>query len=323
MPYQKKERWTEADIDALPVGEHDYFERKSGIAVRNRNAFIETLAKAGSAFLNSGGGSLILGVSDAGHPDGLPEMLDSTRTRTRDWVEQKIPEILDYPANDFRVHQVERHPSSSRIPDGMVVLVVDFGDSSTAPHQRKSDKVYFYRAAGRSVPAPHFYLELLRQRLTEVKLKLVLASAEIVQVYLYEKVGQNRLFYVLALKFQIENVGRVAAYKWALKITRLTGAEGVVDASGDRKDFPQAISSSTGVRLDDTILPGISLEEERFLGFGVPVARDVLPLLIGFDGIGIEASIATETSAGVTETFQTFEHLGKEAFLLPARPLLP
>jgi hypothetical protein len=26
----KRERWSEADVDELPAGEHDYFERKSG-----------------------------------------------------------------------------------------------------------------------------------------------------------------------------------------------------------------------------------------------------------------------------------------------------
>jgi hypothetical protein len=66
--------------------------------------------------------------------------------------------------------------SKSRIPPGKDVIVVDIGDSALAPHQRKSDKVYFYRVAGHSVPVPHFYLELLRQRLVDAALALSLVS---------------------------------------------------------------------------------------------------------------------------------------------------
>ena len=175
MQFQKRDRWTEADIDALPTGEHDYFERKSGRGfAQDQSAFLDTVAKAASAFLNSGGGSLILGVRDDGTPDGLPTTVG--RTSMRDWIEQKIPNLLEYPASDFRVHRVE--PTlTSRIPNRTDVVVIDFGDSALAPHQRKNDKVYFYRAAGRSERAPHFYLELLRQRYTEVKLDARLASA--------------------------------------------------------------------------------------------------------------------------------------------------
>ena len=33
-----------------------------------------------------------------------------------------------------------------------------------APHQSESNKVYYYRAAGHSAPAPHHFLEVLRER---------------------------------------------------------------------------------------------------------------------------------------------------------------
>ena len=65
MAFQKRETWTEADLDALPPGESDDFDRKSGKGyIDNLGAFLDTIAKAASAFLNSGGGSLILGVSE-------------------------------------------------------------------------------------------------------------------------------------------------------------------------------------------------------------------------------------------------------------------
>ena len=58
MQFQKRDRWTEADIDALnalPTGEHDYFERKSGRGfAQDQSAFLDTVAKAASAFLELG-----------------------------------------------------------------------------------------------------------------------------------------------------------------------------------------------------------------------------------------------------------------------------
>jgi predicted HTH transcriptional regulator len=175
----KREKWTEADVDALPAEEPDVFERKSGELFANQGNFLDAVAKALSALANSGGGSLILGVKDDGTPDGLPPLVG--QTAMRDWVEQTIPHLLDYPLADFRVHTViKSHPS--RIPDGREVVVIDVGDSAAAPHQSKRDKIYYRREGGRSVPAPHFYLELLRQRLTNPTLEFTLKKIDSVDV---------------------------------------------------------------------------------------------------------------------------------------------
>ena len=56
--FVKKEQWTEEEVLALPAGEHDYFERKSGLLFDDpagRNKLYDALAKAASAFANSGG----------------------------------------------------------------------------------------------------------------------------------------------------------------------------------------------------------------------------------------------------------------------------
>jgi hypothetical protein len=53
----KKERWTEDEIASLPARELDYFDRKSGAIIRDTD-FLQKLAKALSAFANSGGGHL-------------------------------------------------------------------------------------------------------------------------------------------------------------------------------------------------------------------------------------------------------------------------
>lgn len=157
----KKERWTEAEIVSLPSGEHDYFERKSGAFLKVAE-FREKLAKAISAFANSGGGHLVIGVQDNGSIDGVPK-IHKGRTTTRDWLEQTVPHLVNYPLQDFRVHEVEPDTNSA-IPMDYVVIVIDIGDSIQAPHQSAVTKVYHYRAGGRSERAPHHFLEMLRGR---------------------------------------------------------------------------------------------------------------------------------------------------------------
>jgi len=151
----KRERWTEAELEDLPTEKPDVFDRKSGKLFEDQAKFLDSVAKALSAFANSGGGSLIIGVDDNGTPDGLPAAVGR--------------------ASDFRVHTVIKS-DPSRIPADKEVIVIDVGDSAAAPHQSKRDKIYYRREGGRSVPAPHFYLEILRQRLTnpvlEFKLKI-------------------------------------------------------------------------------------------------------------------------------------------------------
>jgi hypothetical protein len=158
MAIQKKEKWTEEEIAALPAGEQDYFERKSGAALSNPSPEI-LIAKALCALANSGGGHLILGMADDGTIDCVPAIRKGKQS-TKDWLEQIIPYSLNYPLQDFRVHEVI--PSApSLIPAGLVVIVIDVGDSALAPHQTAKSKAYYYRAGGRSEPAPHFYLDTL------------------------------------------------------------------------------------------------------------------------------------------------------------------
>jgi predicted HTH transcriptional regulator len=160
----KRDSWTEDQILALPLGEPDAFDRKSGRLLSKPN-FEEDLGKALSAFANTGGGHLLLGVQDDGTFDGVPAMTKKGKTTTREWLEQKIPALLDRPLQDFKVHEVV--PSSpSSIPAGKVVIVIDVGDSNLAPHQNVSNHIYYFRVGGHSKPAPHFYLDILWNRLT-------------------------------------------------------------------------------------------------------------------------------------------------------------
>lgn len=107
LSFVKQDQWTEEQIASLPAGEHDYFERKSGQLFDPRadtNKLYDALAKEACAFANSGGGHLLLGVCDDGTIDGVPPLFG--KTETREWLEQKIPDLLDYRLVDFRVHTV-------------------------------------------------------------------------------------------------------------------------------------------------------------------------------------------------------------------------
>ena len=154
----KRDRWTESEVLSFPLGEHALLERKSGALLTD---YERAMAKALSALANSGGGYLIFGQKDDGSFDGLPEK--KGETPIREWLEQKLPYLVSYPLQDFRVHNVEPDAATS-IPANMTVIIIEIGDSNLAPHQSAKDNLYYYRVGGHSKPAPHFYLETLRGR---------------------------------------------------------------------------------------------------------------------------------------------------------------
>lgn len=184
MSVSKKERWTEEDIVELPSGEHEYFDRKSGKLVGEADFFAK-LAKALSAFANSGGGHLFIGVQNDGTLDGVEPC--KGRTRTREWLEQVCPNLVEYALEDFRVHEVEPSTPSS-IPEGKVVIVIDVADSPRAPHQSQQDKKYYVRLGGRSEPASHRMIEDIRNRTRHPDLEVAVME---IQDFNWDPTGQD------------------------------------------------------------------------------------------------------------------------------------
>ena len=256
----KKERWTEAQVIALPAGEHDYFDRKSGTLLNDAD-FRLKCAKALSAFANSGGGHLLIGVRDDGTFDGVAPLRG--HTPTREWMEQIIPGLTTYPLQDFRVHEVEP-ATPTTIPQNTVVLVIDVGDSALAPHQATPNKTYYYREGSHSKPAPHFYLETLRNRLVRPSLQATLTKIHAT----HSAQIDGGLFIETELEFTIKNQGRVAAYKWALSIDEMDGHKYGCeeDYKFSYSGFPTRRGSRGGIRIDDTILPSLVLIEKRDFG---------------------------------------------------------
>ncbi len=302
----KRIQWTEADVLALGPDEQDSFERKGGRLLDKLDDFENTLAKALSAFANSGGGSIVLGMKDDGTFDGLP-LMKAGRALMRDWVEMKIPSLLDYPVSDFRVHTVV--PSTpSLIPAEMIVIVVDVGDSAAAPHQSKRDKIYYRREGGRSVPAPHFYLELLRQRLTSPNLVAEAITWEVDNAY--ETACESTLLVALKLKYCIRNVGRVVATHWAINARHFSWPDDVDIRASDVlfSNYPAAKTRqsglSGGIRVGSrAILPDCAYIEEVTFALRLrPIDRsarsvaDNLELFIS--NLTLKYQIATESSPG-------------------------
>lgn len=158
--YQLIDQWTEADLqDQLAgEGESDEYEFKSS-KISDRDLMKE-IQVAASAFWNSGGGVLVVGVNDAGHIDGgISDMVG--RQRLRDWVDRVLSRVE--PQGPYLVRLVYGEPPRTAIQPGHVVLIVAYGESNNAPHMAP-DKRYYVRAGAHSDPAGHFLVEAIRAR---------------------------------------------------------------------------------------------------------------------------------------------------------------
>jgi len=145
------------------VSEGWYVEYKKEVVNTRR------LAKAVSAFANTYGGWLFLGVEQleskdpvAGSFPGIPEnQLDAIQQRLR----QSVAEYLS-PTPHFET-KVFRGPCSEiGLPEGKVLIAIEIPQSHTAPHVHKDGRIY-RRVADSSEPKPEtdrFVLDQLWRR---------------------------------------------------------------------------------------------------------------------------------------------------------------
>ena len=104
-------------------------------------------------------------------------------------------------------------------------------------------------------------------------------------------------------KFLIENKGRVAAYKWALVARTLNQ---IPDGRGGDYHFgaiPGSTGRSTSVRIDDTILPGCTLQESKIFGVqlrpaGLDEGSVSSELTAMLADLRLALQLATESSPG-------------------------
>jgi predicted HTH transcriptional regulator len=156
--------WDEEYLLNLPVGEFDWLEVKGRRGVDltlsnvNEQDIRQNLSKAISAFANSGGGTLVLGLSNPKRywqVDGGGVDLTVKKPSTREWLEDIIPTLVDLPLNSFNVYVVDNTTSkNSQIITGRGVFIIEIPDSEHAPHQA-IDHRYYARIGGKSRPIGH------------------------------------------------------------------------------------------------------------------------------------------------------------------------
>ncbi len=164
---QSPQRWDEAALRRLDPTEHDFQEFKgTGFLIRDgsvRSDFGIDLSRQISAFSNSGGGHLFIGIDDNGNIDqgGLPA---HAKNGLREWLEDVIPGAVDPPLKVFNVFEVRTDGSEeSAIAPGHAVYVVAIPTSEDAPHQAR-DYRYYLRIAGKSRPMNHTHIVDVQSR---------------------------------------------------------------------------------------------------------------------------------------------------------------
>ncbi|MDB9512743.1 ATP-binding protein [Kamptonema animale CS-326] len=142
----------------LPCEEDDRHEYKSS-AISNER-LVDKISKAASAFWNSGGGLLVIGVDGQGNPDGGISLSMGRQSR-RDWIDQIISQVN--PKSSYVVHSIEDSGCGFNIESGKGVFLIGFCDSEIGPHMAKDNR-YYIRAGAHTLPANHFIVEAIHAR---------------------------------------------------------------------------------------------------------------------------------------------------------------
>jgi predicted HTH transcriptional regulator len=144
--------WDESYVLNLPPGEHDWVEFKAAplldlkLSGVKEGEIRKQLSKHVSAFANSGGGTIVFGVEDK-PIDGMRHLginggvSLSVKNGTKEWLEDIIPKLVEFPLASFNVYTIPRIDSSSAIAEGKGLIIVDIPSSEVAPHQA-DDKRY-------------------------------------------------------------------------------------------------------------------------------------------------------------------------------------
>jgi hypothetical protein len=204
--------WDEEYIlTSLPAGEFDWFEAKGSQVVKPESKEFnrEVLSKAISALANFGGGTLVLGIKQAGRnwivdDGGISNTVG--RTTTKEWLEDIIPNLVELPLQTFNV-SIPKRSADTTIAAGKEIYIIQVGESSLAPHQA-CDNVYYGRVGGKSKPLGHrMVLDILnRRQYPHLEINFSLAFVDEKDPNIHKVEGQHRV-----LTIQIENKGPVFA----------------------------------------------------------------------------------------------------------------
>lgn len=198
--------WDEQYVLGLPPGEHNWVEFKgarlldfslSGVKVGD---VLNELSRQLSAFANSGGGHIVYGIKNT--PLNQPRVVDEggvsnqLKNGTKEWLEDVIPNLVEYPLTDFNVYAIVRNEPDSLIEEDKAIYVVSIQDSLQAPHQA-NDGRYYARVAGKTKPISHRLVSDIANRPRHPKMAIELEIVE----------DNDKLF----LDGRCRNVGKIYA----------------------------------------------------------------------------------------------------------------
>ncbi|SOD03442.1 Putative DNA-binding domain-containing protein [bacterium JGI 053] len=286
--------WTEEYVSSLPVGEFDWLEVKGrrGLDLTlpqvTESAVRETLAKAISAFANSGGGILVYGLANPTEiwavDDGGVD-LKVKGSGTREWLEDVIPTLVEFPLTTFNVYAIQRVSENSELAPGRGLLIIEIGDSDTAPHQSVIDHRYYARIGGKSRPLPHRLVADIFNRRRDPQIQIDFWFEEAERRSNFPVLQGQRPIIDTHLHFRATNVGRVLANYVNVVLylpmslmpeTNLAGGENreldgkeylVLTKRNSRRDVvgSEGFSPRYGPSWFDPILPGRSQTWDIFV----------------------------------------------------------
>jgi hypothetical protein len=168
--FSKIENWLENDlIEFININKEERrnLEFKSGkfIKEKSQEEIKKFLAKISSAFANSEGGILILGIGDGGefNNNDLIE-LNRNKIRTAKWIEDIIfsntsPNFMDF--NSFVFDKTKIPNLTNEDNSGIIVIKFNMG---YAAYQSVPEKVFYYRAGSASEKAPGWLVNVIANR---------------------------------------------------------------------------------------------------------------------------------------------------------------
>ena len=203
---------TTADLSLVMPTDENGWEYKDAqyLLPAKRNDLLAELGKQTSAFANTGGGYLVFGVGKDTHTLQPCEQAVGTQPM-QEWLATQIQQSVEYPLQGFNVYRIpfDSEPEKS-------VFVVKYPDSIKAPHQCKKDFKYYWRCNFKSEPAPHFYLELLRNRLTRATLGIATWKGSL-EVDPHKPFGSNQVNWIkLVVNLSVTNHSFSCATLWGL-----------------------------------------------------------------------------------------------------------